>query len=137
MKGSIGKLSHRLDGLTVFAGDEPESYDELVQRAQERIRELKDTCQDNYLSFEYNDEWVRGRFVDAVEGNFPGTFMIVLRIPSSRICSGPCFVNLPDEVISGIVVTGKNGLVGITTKAFPRKKSATWHYDQADFARCA
>jgi hypothetical protein len=137
MKHSCRKLRNRLNGLTVFTGDEPESYDELMQRAQEKIQELKRTYQDRYLSFEYYDELVRGRFVDAVEGDFPGTFMIVLRIPSSRICSGPCFVHLQDGFASGIVVTGKGGLVGITARAFPQRQSANLHREHSDLERCA
>jgi hypothetical protein len=137
MKGSRTKLPNRLNGLTIFAGEKPESYDTLVQRAHDRVKRLKESCQDKHLSFEYHGELVRAKFVDAVEGDFPGTFMIVLRIASSRTCYGPCFVRLEDERITGIVVTSKSGLVGITAKALPRRQSITVPSDQSDLVHCA
>jgi hypothetical protein len=137
MKRSRTKLPNRLNGLTVFAGEKPESYDTLVQRAHDRVKQLKESCQDWPLSFEYDGELVRGKFVDVVEGDFPGTFMIVLRIPSSRMCYGPCFLRLEDEHVNGIVVTGKGGLVGITAKALPQRQSVTVPSDQSDLVRCA
>jgi hypothetical protein len=137
MKRSRTKLPNRLNGLTIFAGEKPESYDSLVQRAQDRIKQLKESCQDKHLSFEYDGELVRGMFVNAVEGDFPGTFMVVLRIASSRICYGPCFLRLQDEHISGIVVTGKGGLVGITAKALPQRQTVKVPANQSDLAHCA
>jgi hypothetical protein len=136
MKRSHTMLPNRLSKLSVFAGETPESCDDLVQRAQERIKQVKETCQNGHLSFEYDGELVRGEFVDAVQGDFPGTFMIVLRIPSSRLCSGPCFARLEDERIGGIVVTGKGGLVGITVKAFPQRQTVSLDHEHS-LERCA
>ena len=136
MKRSRRKLPSRLKGLSVFAGGMPESYDALVQRAHERIDQLKESYRNGRLSFEYNGELIRGEFLDAVEGDFPGTFMIILRLRSSRICSGPCFVRLQDERIGGIVVTTKGGLVGITSKALPQRTKATVDHGDS-LARCA
>jgi hypothetical protein len=136
MKHSRTMLPNRLNKLSVFAGDAPESYDELVQRAQERIKQLKESCRNEHLCFEYDGEKIRGEFVDAVAGDFPGTFMIVLRIPSSRVCSGPCFAWLDDERIGGIVVTGKGGLVGITVKALPQRQTAALDREHS-LERCA
>ena len=126
-----------MNGLTIFAGEKPESYDDLVQRAQDRIEQLKESCRDKHLSFEYDGELVRGKFIDAVAGDFPGTFMIVLRIPSSRMCYGPCSVRLDDERINGIIVTSKSGQVGITAKALPQRQSVSVPSDQSDLVRCA
>ena len=137
MKRSRTKLPNRLKGLTIFAGEKPESYDDLTQRAQNRIKQFKESYRDKHLSLEYDGEPVRGKFVNAVEGDFPGTFMIVLRITSSRMCYGPCSVRLEDERINGIVVTGKSGLVGVTAKALLQRQSVTVPSDQSDLVQCA
>ena len=137
MKCSRTKSRKRLKGLTIFAGEKPESYDDLKHRAEEKIRHLKESCREEHLVFEYNGELVRGRFIDAVEGDFPGTFMTVLRLASSRICHGPCVVRLEGERINGIVVTGKGGMVGITAKALPQRRSIRLSREQAELVRCA
>jgi len=136
MKRSRTKLPSRLDGLSIFAGAKPESYDAVVERAQERIRQIKETYGNQHLTFEYNNEVIRGEFVDAVEGDFPGTLMVVLRIRSSRICSGPCFLRLGDERVSGIVVTARGGIVGITSKALPQQREASVPHEHS-LQRCA
>ena len=137
MKRSHSKLPKRLKGLAIFAGEKPESYDDLLYRAHEKIRHLKESYRDQPVSFEYDGEMVRGKFVDAVEGDFPGTFMIVLRIASSRHCHGPCALRLADERIHGIVVTGKGGMVGITAKALPQRQTVGLSHDESELVRCA
>ncbi|HTS19952.1 MAG TPA: hypothetical protein VMP11_20420 [Verrucomicrobiae bacterium] len=112
----------RSKSLAVFAGDMIEPYDTLIRRAQERIHEIKDTYQGQTMSFEYLDEVVTGRFIDAVEGDYPGTYMIVLRVPSSRLFIGPCFVHMNDERFGGIIVSDDQGLAGITVKALPERR---------------
>ena len=136
MKCSRTKSRKRSNGLTIFAGEKPESYDDLRHCAEEKIRHLKESRREEHLAFEYNGELVRGRFIDAVEGDFPGTFMIVLRIASSRHCYGPCVVRLRDERVNGIVVTRKAGMVGITAKALPQRQTATLDHEHS-LAICA
>jgi len=43
--------------------------------------------------------------------------MVVLKIASSRICSGPCFLRLGCTRVGGIVVTGRDGIIGIAARA--------------------
>ena len=130
------RVASRSDGLNVFAGDTLEAYDTLIERAHERIHEIKNTYRGQTISFEYRDELVTGKFIDAVEGNYPGTFMIVLRIPSSRVCNGPCFVHMNEERLGAIVVSDGQGFVGITLKALPEKRvlAVPLDYDTACLA---
>ena len=134
MKRSRTTVPSRFNGLSIFAGERLQTCDELIQRTQEMIQGIKHTYHNKSLTFDYDNEEVRGKFVDAVEGDFPGTYMIVLKLASSRVCSGPCFVHLGDERIGAIVVTGKHGLVGITAKAVPHRKMATI---DSELTRCA
>jgi hypothetical protein len=115
-------LSRRTKGLGVFAGETLEAYDTLIERARERIHEINDTYHGQTISFEYRDEIVAGKFIAAIEGEYPGTYMIVLRTPSSRVCNGPCFVHMNDERFGAIVVADDHGHVGITAKALPEKR---------------
>jgi hypothetical protein len=111
-----------LDGVNVFAGDTLEAYDTLIERAHERIQEIKDAYCGQTISFEYRDEVITGKFINAVTGNYPGTVMIVLRIPSSRGCNGPCFVHVNGERFGAIAVSDDQGFVGITVKALPERR---------------
>jgi hypothetical protein len=125
MKSSRAALLSWFDQLSIFAGsfDSPTTYDYRLRRAREEIEQLKRTYRNKSLSFDYHHETIRGRFVTAIEGDFGGTYMIVLKIVSSRICSGPCFVHLHGGLVGGIVVTGEGGLVGITAKAVLQKRT--------------
>ena len=118
MKRSNSTMTRRFEGLSIFAGngDNPETSFDLMALAQEEIGELKLAFYHKAVVFEYNGETITGRFVTAIEGEYPGTLMIVARIASSRLCSGPCFVHLRGERVGGIVVTGSERLVGITVK---------------------
>jgi len=128
---------NRFNGLSVFAGDRPESYDALLERAEQKIDHIKEAYGGGgHISFEYDGEVIRGAFVDVVPGEFPGTFMIVLRIPSSRLCTGPCFLRLLDEHLGGIAVTANSGLVGITAKALPVPATALLDNEET-LAHCA
>jgi hypothetical protein len=139
MKRSLKARSSHPNGLRIFAGpdDKLEGFDQVVERAHEEIEEIKQAYRNKTLSFDYNDEIVAGEFVTAIEGDFPGTYMIVLRVPSSRVFSGPCFVHLHGERIGGIVVTAKNGLVGITAKAIPQKRATSFSHSRSALAKCA
>jgi hypothetical protein len=115
-------LPRRSNRLGVFAGETLEAYDTLIERARERIHEVNDTYHGQTISFEYRDEIVAGKFIAAIEGEYPGTYMIVLQIPSSRVCNGPCFVHMNDERFGAIVVADNHGRVGITAKALPQNR---------------
>ena len=129
MKRSRSRLPRRLESLNVFASEGLEAYDTLIERAHQRIHEINNTYHGQTISFEYGDEVVTARFVVAVEGEFPGTYMIVLQLPSSRVCNGPCFIHLDDERFGAIVVTGKNGTIGITAKAQPQNRILAVPFD--------
>jgi len=87
-----------------------------LERAREMIEKLKRIYADESLLFDYQHEHIRGRFVSAVEGDVAGTYMVILKISSSRICSGPCLLRLGGRLVGGIIVTGKEGIVGITAR---------------------
>jgi hypothetical protein len=123
MKRSRSPLPRRLNGLGVFAGETLEAYDTLIDRARERIHEVNDTYHGQTISFEYRNEIITGKFIAAIEGEYPGTYMIVLQVPSSRVCNGPCFVHMNDERFSAIVVADNHGRVGITAKALPKNRA--------------
>jgi hypothetical protein len=129
MKRSRSRLPRRTEGLSVFASESLEAYDTLIERAQKRIHEINDTYHCQTISFEYRDEIVTAKFVTAIEGQFPGTYMIVLQLPSSRVCNGPCFIHMNDERFGAIVVTGRNGVVGITAKALPENRILAVPFD--------
>ena len=135
-KRSQSRMPSRSNGLNVFAGDTLEAHDALIERAHERIHEVKDTYHGQTVSFEYRDEIVTAKFVDAVEGDYPGTYMIVLRLPSSRVCNGPCFVHMNDERFGAVVVSDGSGLVGITAKALAHRRPIAIPLDP-DMLRCA
>lgn len=110
------------DGLWIFsgAGESVEVREHLRHRALEEIEDIKLAYAERRVTFEYRGETIRGTFVDAIEGEFPGTYTLVLRIPSSRICQGPCFIHdLHGNHVGGIVVTGEHGLIAITAKVAP------------------
>lgn len=88
-----------------------------MERAREQIQEFKCVYRDRSLSFDYRRETIRGKFVSAIEGDIPGTYMVILKIPSSRICSGPCYLRVGGRRVGGIVVTGSEGIVGIAARA--------------------
>jgi hypothetical protein len=136
MKQSRMTLPSRFNGLSIFASEDLETYDSLAQRAQDQIAEIKHAYHNKHLSFDYRDEVVRGKFVTALEGDFPGTYMVVLKIASSRICSGPCFLHLQGRRIGAIVVTGEHGLVGITAKAMPETKTVSLDAFHSGLAHC-
>jgi hypothetical protein len=107
------------DRLSVFASrfDDHETRGYRLERAREQIEGLKRRYRHRSLSFDYQTETIRGRFVTAIEGDFPGTYMVILKIASSRVCSGPCYLRLAGTRVGGIVVTGRDGIVGITARA--------------------
>jgi len=116
------RMPGRLEGLNVFAGESLEACDALIERAQKRIHEINDTYHGQTISFEYRDEVVTGKFITAIEATYPGTYMTVLQLPSSRVCNGPCFIHMNDERFGAIVVTDHHGHVGITAKALPENR---------------
>jgi hypothetical protein len=116
-------LPRRSNRLGVFDGETLEAYDTLIERVRERIHEVNDTYHGQTISFEYRDEIVTGKFIAAIEAEYPGTYMIVLQIPSSRVCNGPCFVHMNDERFGAIVVADNHGRVGITAKALPQNRA--------------
>jgi hypothetical protein len=103
------------DRLSMFVArfDDPETCAYQITRAREQIQELKRKYGNKSLSFDYQTETIRGEFMTAIEGDFPGGYMVVLRIASSRICSGPCFLRIAGTRIGGIAVSGRDGIVGI------------------------
>jgi len=119
MKRSSSAVTRRFEGLSIFAGDreDAEMYFDLMERAQEEIADIKLALHHKAVVFAYDGETIRGKFLTALEGDYPGTYMIVLRVASSRICTGTCFLSLHGQRIGGIAVTGNDGLVGITMKA--------------------
>ena len=125
MNRSGSAITRRFEGLSIFAGDreDAEACFDMLARVQEEIADIKLACHHKAVVFAYDGEAIRGRFVTALEGDYPGTFMIVLRVASSRICAGPCFLYLHGERVGGIVVTGDGGLVGITLKARVGKRA--------------
>jgi hypothetical protein len=119
MKRSSSAITRQFEGLSIFAVDreDPERYFDLIKQAREEIAEVKLALHHKVVEFAYDGETIRGKFVTALEGDYPGTFMIVLRVPSSRVCAGPCHLSAHGERVGGIIVTGNGGLVGITLKA--------------------
>jgi len=129
MKRLRSRMPRRMEGLNVFAGESLEAYDTLIERARKRIHEINDTYHGQTISFEYRDEIVTAKFIASIEGECPGTYMIVLQLPSSRVCNGPCFIHMHDERFGAIVVTGRNGIVGITAKALPENRVVAVPFD--------
>jgi len=119
MRRSRRMLLSWSDRLSVFSSrfDDPETCAYRLERAREHIEELKRKYCNSSLSFDYQSETIRGQFVTAIEGDFPGTYMVVLKIASSRICSGPCFLRVGGTRVGGIVVTGRDGIIGIAARA--------------------
>jgi hypothetical protein len=115
MKRSRNMLLSWSDRLSMFAAryDDPETSVYRIGRAREQIQELKHKYCGRSLCFDYQTETIRGEFVTAIEGDFPGAYMVVLKIASSRICSGPCFLRVAGTRIGGIVVSGRDGIIGI------------------------
>jgi hypothetical protein len=103
------------DRLSMFTSrfDDPETCAYRLELARKQIEELKHRYCHKSLLFDYQGETIRGEFVTAIEGDFPGTYMVVLKIASSRICSGPCFLRIAGTRIGGLVVTGYDGIIGI------------------------
>ena len=125
MKNARQPLLSWWERLSIFAGslDNPDTYEYLVERAQRQIEYLKLAYHQKNIFFDYRGETIRGKFVAAIEGDYPGTYMIVLKIASSRVCTGPCFVHLRGDYVGGIVVTGEDGIVGITIKVITRRRA--------------
>ena len=119
MKSSRTLLLNWSDRLSIFTSrfDDVETCEYRLEQAREHIEELKRRYSDRSLSFDYQNETIRGNFVTALEGDFPGTYMVVLRIASSRVCNGPCFLRVAGTRVSGIAVTGRDGIVGIAVTA--------------------
>jgi len=119
MKRSQKALLSWSDRLSIFATrfDSRETYAYRTERAREQIEEFKRAYHQRSLSFCFQGEAIRGRFITAIEGDFPGTYMVILKIASSRICSGPCFLRVRGARVGGIAVTGNDGIIAITAKA--------------------
>jgi len=115
MKRSRSMLLSWSDRLSMFASrfDDPETSAYRIAQARELIEEFKCAYHEKSLSFDYLSETIRGEFVTAIEGDFPGAYMVILRIASSRICSGPCFLRVAGVRINGIAVSGRDGIIGI------------------------
>jgi hypothetical protein len=115
MKRSRGMLLSWSDRLSMFASrfDDPETSAYRITRARDVMEELKRTYHDRSLSFDFQNETIRGEFMTAIEGDFPGAYMVVVRIASSRICSGPCFLRVAGTRMGGIAVSGRDGIIGI------------------------
>ena len=139
MNRSSSAITRQFEGLSIFAGDgdDPETSFDLMARAQEEIADIKLAFRHEAVAFVYDGETIRGRVVTAIEGDYPGTFMIVLRVASSRICTGACFVHLHGRRVGGIVVTGNGGLVGITVKARVGKETDVIPFADATAAAAA
>jgi hypothetical protein len=107
------------DRLSLFASrfDDPETHAYRLKQAREQIEHIKDRYQHKGLCFDYLSETIRGGFVTAIEGDFPGTYMVVLKISSSRVCNGPCFLRLGGTRVKGIAITGCDGIIGIAASA--------------------
>lgn len=133
MKQIQKKLLSWSNSVSIFATpfDSVTTHEYRMQRAHEEIENLKNAYHGKNVSFTYRSEKIRGKFVTAVLGDYPGTYMVVLRISSSRICSGPCFVHLHGRRIGGLVVTGEGGLVGITAKAIAHPQGAVVRFPRA------
>jgi hypothetical protein len=103
------------DRLSMFASRfiDAETRAYQLERTRERIEELKRKYSHKHLCFDYQSETIRGEFVTAIEGDFPGTYVVVLKIASSRICSGPCFLRVAGTRVTGIIATGCDGIIGI------------------------
>src|SRR5258707_13193032 len=97
MRRSRSMLLGWSDRLSMFTSrfDDPETCAYRVGQAREQIETLKRKYCNRSLSFDYRSETIRGQFVTAIEGDFPGAYMVVLKIASSRVCSGPCFLRVP------------------------------------------
>ena len=119
MRRSRNMLLSWSDRLSIFASrfDDPETCEYRLEQAREHIEALKHNYCHKSLSFDYQSETIRAQFVTAIEGDFPGTYMVVLKIASSRVCSGPCYLRVGGTRVGGIVVTGRDGMVGITARA--------------------
>jgi len=107
------------DRLSMFASrfDDPETCAYRLEQARERITHIKGRYRNKGLSFDYLSETIRGEFVTAIEGDFPGTYMVVLKIPSSRVCNGPCFLRLGGTRVKAMAITGCDGIIGIAVSA--------------------
>jgi hypothetical protein len=103
------------DRLSMFTGclADPGTIAYRVGRAREQINQLKRTYGNKHLCFDYEHETIRGAFVTAIEGDVPGTYVVVLKIASSRICSGPCYLRMGGTRVGGIIETADDGIVGI------------------------
>ena len=119
MRRSRSMLLSWSDRLGMFASrfDDPRTCAYRLERAREQIEQLKRKYCDKSLSFDYQSETIRGEFVTAIDGDFPGMYVVVLKIASSRICSGPCFLRVAGTRIRGIVVTGRDGIIGVAATA--------------------
>ena len=114
MKRSARELLGWLDRPKLF---HPGAREYRLLRAQETIEKIKRVYQGEFLLFEYQRERICGRFITALEGEIAGTYTVVLKISSSRICSGPCGVRLGGKLVDGIISTGAGGFVEITVRA--------------------
>lgn len=105
MKGPRSELLNWSERLSIFRPrfDDLETCTYRMERAREQIQEFKRMYRGGNLSFVYRRETIHGKFVTAIEGDIPGTYMVILRIRSSRICSGPCFLRVGYRRIGGIV----------------------------------
>jgi hypothetical protein len=118
MKRSGKELLSWSDRVSMFRPryEDAETSAYRSERAREMIEKLKRVYADECMLFDYHYEQIRGRFVTAVEADIPGTYTVVLRISSSRICTGPCVLRVGATLIGGIILTGSDGIVGITAR---------------------
>ena len=117
------------DRLSIFASryDSDETYEYRMQRAREQIEDIKHMYRGRTMVFDYSGETLRGEFLTAMEGDYPGVYMVVLKIASSRVCRGPCFLRVGGTRVGGIVVTGNDGIIGISARATALKRTHPGH----------
>jgi hypothetical protein len=119
MRRSRKMLLSWSDRLSMYAASftDPGTIVYRLERARECIEDLKNKYRHKHLSFDYQHETICGEFVTAAEADIPGTYVVVLKLASSRICSGPCLLRVAGTRKGGIVETGEDGIVGIVTMA--------------------
>ena len=119
MRRSQSMLLSWSDRLSMFVSrfQDSQTCGYRLAQARRQIKELKQKYSNRSLCFDYHTETIRGEFVAAIEGDVPGTYMVVLKIASSRLCNGPCFLRVAGTRMSGLAVTGSEGIVGIALAA--------------------
>jgi hypothetical protein len=115
MKPSRTMLLSWSDRLSVFTSRflDSETCAYRLKQARKQIEALNQRFCNKTVMFDYQKETIRGAFVSAIEGDFPGTYMVILKIASSRCCNGPCFLRFAGTRAEGIAITGRDGIIGI------------------------